>query len=147
MSRMYLLPGSVSAISALVTLPIDSLIGDSNLTPVWVLLGGNARLSYFAAMVAALFSAGGTASVSVPWIDGHMPPLVGFDPYTVVKPKRTCESSCGSTCSMAVLRLYQDVFIVSTVLVMVFVQTASPVLSPAFAVRQWNMLPDRSTSR
>ncbi len=66
MKMMYLLPGVVSAISALVTLSSDSLAGDSNLMPCCVLLGGNARLSYFVAMVPALFRAGGTLSVSMP---------------------------------------------------------------------------------
>ena len=42
---MYFPPGVVSAVSAVATLPIDSLAGDSNLTPTCVLLGGKARPS------------------------------------------------------------------------------------------------------
>src|SRR5579884_857321 len=136
MKMMYLSPGVVSAMSALVTLSSDSLAGDSNFTPGCVLLGGNGRPSYFWAMVAALLRAGGTLSVSMPWIDGHMPPSMGFVPQTVVNPNRTCASSVGSTPSIALRRLVQEVLFMSE-------QTASPV-EP---VRQWNMLPDRSTSR
>ena len=42
---MYLGPGSVSVVSAVATLAIDSLAGDSNFTPGCVLVGGNGRPS------------------------------------------------------------------------------------------------------
>src|SRR3569623_3655746 len=65
-----------------------------------------------------------------------MPPPTGFVPHTVWNPKRTWASSWVITDSTAVFRFDQLVFAMSA-------QTASPVLP----VRQWNMLPDRSTSR
>ena len=42
---MYLGPRSASAMSAVATLAIDSLAGDSNFTPGCVLTGGNGRPS------------------------------------------------------------------------------------------------------
>ena len=73
---MYFGPGSVSAISAVAVLAIDSLAGDSNFMPgVLVPLAvGQARLSYLAVIVAALFSAGATLSVSIPCSEGQTPP-------------------------------------------------------------------------
>src|SRR5438552_3237108 len=87
-------------------------------------------------MVVALFIAAGTASVAIPFSDGHIPEPAGFVPQTVMKPKRTCASSWVITASIAPLSLDQAVLVRSE-------QTASPVLP----LRQWNMLPDRSTSR
>src|SRR5262249_3934235 len=96
-----------------------------------------ARLSYFDLIMAALFRAGGTLSVSMPVSDGHIPPLPdGSVPQTVVNPKRTCEASVGSTCSMAFLRCVQEVL-----------WGSSQMTLPVLPLRQWNMLPDRSTSR
>src|SRR3569623_1024290 len=91
--------------------------------------------AFFALMVAAVFSAGATALVAMPCRDGHMPPPCGLVPQTVWKPKRTCPSSWVMPDSMADFRLYQLVLVMSA-------HTASPV----FPLRQWNMLPDRSTS-
>ncbi len=65
-----------------------------------------------------------------------MPLPAGFVPHTVVNPNRTWESSVGSTLSIALRRFVQEVLLGSE-------QTASPV-EP---LRQWNMLPERSTSR
>ena len=52
----------------------------------------------------------------------------------VVNPKRTCPSSCVITDSMAFFNVDHDV---------------SALLGQTFwvALRQWNMLPDRSTTR
>src|SRR6185312_4182869 len=111
---MYFGPGSVSAASALATLPIDSLAGDSNFMPglLLPLAVGQARLSYLAVIVAALFSAGETLSVSVPCSDGHIPPdPAGLVPQTVVKPNRTLESRVLMTDSIAVFSVYQEVSI------------------------------------
>src|SRR6185312_113662 len=134
---MYFGPGAVSATSAFATLPIDSLAGDSNFMP-GVLLPpavGQGRASYFVVIVAALFSAGATLSVSVPCSEGHIPPdPAGLVPQTVVKPNRTFESSVLITDSIAVFSVYQAVsFWLS--------QTGFE------ESRQWNMLPERSTSR
>ena len=65
---------------------------------------------------------------------GHEPPPAGLVPKIVVKPKRTLVSSCITTVWIAVLSLLQDVSVLVE-------QTSSLVL------RQWNMLPDRSTIR
>jgi hypothetical protein len=74
-------------------------------------------------------------SASVPALcTGHEPPPVGLVPKIVVKPKRTSFSSCITTVWIAVLSLLQDVSVLVG-------QTSSLV------VRQWNMLPDRSTTR
>ena len=85
-------------------------------------------------MVPALFSVGGTLSVSLPCNEGHIPAWAGLVPQMVVKPKRTCESSCTITDSIAVFRMYQEVSIM-------LVQNGFELL------RQLNMLPERSTSR
>ena len=119
------------------TLAIDSLAGDSNFMPgvLLPLASGQGRASYLVVMVAALFSAGATLSVSIPCSEGHIPPEpAGFVPQMVVKPKRTCESSVLMTDSMAVLSVYQEVFIWLS-------QTGFD------ESRQWNMLPERSTRR
>src|SRR3954470_18024287 len=87
-------------------------------------------------MVVALLIAAGTASVAIPFSDGHMPEPAGFVPQTVMNPNRTWPSSWVITDSMALFSLDQAVLVRSE-------QTGSPVLP----LRQWNMLPDRSTSR
>ena len=51
-----------------------------------------------------------------------------------MNPKRTCESSDEITDSIAIFSLYQEVFVMSE-------QTGFD------ESRQWNMLPERSTSR
>src|SRR5205085_2791638 len=81
------------------------------------------------------FSAGGTLSVSVPCSEGHIPPApAGLVPQIVVKPKRTFESSVLITDSIAVFSVYQEVSVWVS-------QTGFE------ERRQWNMLPERSTSR
>ena len=58
---MYLSPGVVSAMSALVAAVIAYIAGDSNFFPLVEdsASSGQARSSYFALMAAALLSAGG----------------------------------------------------------------------------------------
>jgi hypothetical protein len=75
-------------------------------------------------------------SASVPVVaSGHEPPTpAGLVPKIVVKPKRTSAWSCITTVWMASLSLVQAVSVLS-------VQTSSP------PTMQWNMLPDRSTTR
>ena len=96
--------------------------------------GGQGSPSYLAAMAAALFSAGATLSVSAPCSAGHIPPPVGLVPQIVVKPNRTWESSGLITDSIAVFSVYHELFFWSS-------QTGFD------ESRQWNMLPERSTSR
>src|SRR4051812_37079001 len=105
MKMMNLSPGVVSAMSALAAAAMASLAGDSNFLPIAeASFGlGQARPSYMALMAAALLSAGGTLSDSVPFSTGHEPPPAGLVPKIVVNPKRTCESSDVITPSMAVL--------------------------------------------
>src|SRR4051812_47648719 len=80
--------------------------------------------------------AAGTESVAMPFSDGQVPEPAGLVPQTVMNPNRTWPSSWVITDSMALLSLDQAVFVRSE-------QRASPVLP----LRQWNMLPDRSTRR
>jgi hypothetical protein len=136
MKMMYLSPCDGSAASALAAAVIAYIAGDSNFFPFTVLslALGHARPSYLALMAVALLSAGGMLSASVPSMTEHIPPPAGLLPKIVVNPKRTCESSCVMTVSIALLSLDQEV---STVLE----QTSS------LEVRQWYMLPDRSTTR
>src|SRR5690348_15176140 len=138
MKMMYLSPTVVSAASAFAAAVIEYIAGDSNfLPPVWHSAStGHARLSYFALMAAALLSAGGTLSASVPLMSEHVPPrpFDGSVPKIVVNPKRTCPSSCVSNPSIAVCSVDHDVSVLVG-------QTHWLV------VRQWNMLPDRSTTR
>ena len=76
MKMMYLSPGAVSAVSALAAAVIAYIAGDSNFLPLVEdsASTGQARLSYFALMAAALSSAGGTLSASVPLMSGHIHP-------------------------------------------------------------------------